>query len=83
MKVTIEIDCTPLEARQFFGLPDVEPMQAAVMAQIEQRMLAEMDRFSPEAVMKSWLSLLPQNAEQMQEIFRSLFGRTLGQSKDK
>ena len=23
MKVNVEIDCTPLEARQFFGLPDV------------------------------------------------------------
>ncbi len=30
MKVTIEIDCTPIEARQFMGLPDVQPMQAAV-----------------------------------------------------
>ncbi|MDU1669419.1 MAG: DUF6489 family protein, partial [Bradyrhizobium sp.] len=31
MKVNIEIDCTPLEARQLFGLPDLGPMQAAVM----------------------------------------------------
>ena len=38
MKVNIEIECTPLEARQFFGLPNVEPMQAAVMQQLEQRM---------------------------------------------
>ena len=29
MKITIEIDCTPDEARQFVGLPDVKPMQAA------------------------------------------------------
>ena len=38
MKVTIEIDCTPIEARQFLGLPNVEPMQAAVMQQLEKRM---------------------------------------------
>ncbi len=31
MKVNVEIDCTPLEARQFMGLPDVQPMQNAVM----------------------------------------------------
>jgi hypothetical protein len=30
------------------GLPDVQPMQAAVMAEMEKRVLAEMDRFSPE-----------------------------------
>ena len=35
MKVNIEIDCTPVEARQFFGLPNVEPIQAAVMQQLE------------------------------------------------
>ena len=34
MKVNIEIDCTPLEARQFFGLPDVQPMQAALLAEM-------------------------------------------------
>ena len=72
MNVTVDVDCTPLEARQFLGLPDVQPMQAAVMAQMEKKMLAEMDRFSPESVMKSWLSLVPQNAERMQEMFGSL-----------
>jgi hypothetical protein len=39
MKVTIEIDCTPIEARQFFGLPNVEPLQTAMMAKLEKRML--------------------------------------------
>ena len=34
MKVTVEIDCTPDEARQFMGLPDVKPLQAAVMAKL-------------------------------------------------
>lgn len=73
MKVTMEIDCTPAEARLFFGLPNVEPMQDAVMAQLEKRMLTEMDRFSPEGIMKSWLSLVPQNAERLQEMFGAMF----------
>ncbi len=72
MKVTVEVDCTPLEARQFLGLPNLEPMQEAVMAQIEKKMLAEMERFSPESVMKTWFSLLPQNAERVQEMFANL-----------
>ncbi len=72
MKVTVEVDCTPLEARQFLGLPNLEPMQDAVMAQIEKKMLAEMERFSPESVMKTWFSLLPQNAERVQEMFANL-----------
>ena len=48
MKITVNVDCTPLEARQFMGLPDVEPMQKAAMAEIEKRMMAELERFSPE-----------------------------------
>lgn len=73
MKVNVEIDCSPEEARIFFGLPDVKPMQAAIMAEMERRMLAEMDRFSPEAVMKSWMTLVPQSPEQFQAAFSRMF----------
>ena len=73
MKVTIDIDCTPAEARQFLGLPDVAPIQAAVMDRLQQKMLTEMDRFSPEALMKQWLTVFPQQAERLQEAFANLF----------
>ena len=46
MKINVNVDCTPLEARQFMGLPDVEPMQKAAMAEIEKRMMVELERFS-------------------------------------
>jgi hypothetical protein len=74
MKITVEIDCTPAEARQFFGLPNVEPMQAAMMTKLEKRMSEEMDRFSPDALMKTWLSLFPQNTEWAQKMFGSCLG---------
>ena len=32
MKITIEVDCTPEEARAFMGMPDVRPMQDEIMA---------------------------------------------------
>ena len=38
MKVTVEVDCTPEEARRFLGLPDVVPIQQAIMEKLEQRM---------------------------------------------
>ena len=83
MKMTVEIDCTPEEARQFMGLPDVKPMQAAVMAEMEKRVLAEMDRFSPESLLRSWMSLIPQNSEQMQGAFMRMFQQGSGGSKPK
>ncbi|MDF2974070.1 MAG: hypothetical protein K0R61_4520 [Microvirga sp.] len=81
MKVNIEIECTPEEARQFFGLPNVEPMQAAVMEQFQKKMLAEMDRISPESVMQTWLSLMPSGAEQMQKLFTEMFTQGFGGPK--
>ena len=40
MKVRFDIDCSPDEARAFFGLPAVEPLQKAMMAEIEERLKA-------------------------------------------
>jgi Family of unknown function (DUF6489) len=82
MRVNIEIDCTPVEARQFFGLPDVGPLQAAVMERVQKEMLAEMDRLSPEAIMRTWLSLIPQGAEQIQKLFTEMFTQGLGRAKE-
>jgi len=48
MKVHIEIDCTPEEARTFLGLPDVQPVQAAVMKELEQRLMSGMQAMDPE-----------------------------------
>ncbi len=69
MKVTVEIDCTPEEARSFMGLPDVKPMQAAVMASLEQQALKAADGFSPDAMLKLWFTTVPQLSTQMQDIF--------------
>lgn len=77
MKVTINIDCTPEEARTFMGLPDVQPMQQAMLAEMEKRMMAEMERFSPEGLMKTWFSAVPQGTE----AFRDFLGGMLGGDK--
>jgi hypothetical protein len=74
MKVNIEIDCTPLEARQFFGLPDVVPMQTAVMDKLQHQMIANIDKISPESLIQSWFSFDPKLAERMQEMFITMTG---------
>jgi Family of unknown function (DUF6489) len=74
MKVTVEIDCTPLEARQFFGLPDVGPMQTAVMDQLQHQMTANIEKITPEALMQSWFSFDPKLAERFQDMFVTMMG---------
>jgi Family of unknown function (DUF6489) len=55
MKISIDIDCTPQEARAFLGLPPVEPMQEALMAQMQERLAQYLDAMEPDALMKAWL----------------------------
>jgi Family of unknown function (DUF6489) len=83
MKFNIEIDCTPLEARQFFGLPDVSPMQIAVMDKLQQQMTANIDKISPEALMQSWFTFDPKIAERFQEMFVTMAGLGAPRSSDK
>ena len=85
MKVNIEIDCTPLEARQFFGLPDVMPMQTAVMDRLQQQMMANIEKVSPESLIQSWFSFDPKLAERFQELFVAMsgLGGALGSDKKK
>ncbi|MCO5064216.1 MAG: DUF6489 family protein [Rhizobiaceae bacterium] len=73
MKVNINIDCTPEEARQFMGLPDVQPLQQAMMKHMEERMTAEVDRFSPENLLKTWFTAMPQNADWMRDVMGGMF----------
>jgi hypothetical protein len=83
MKVNIEIDCTPLEARQFFGLPDVGPMQTAVMDRLQQQMTSNIDKISPESLIQSWFSFDPKLAERMQDMFITMTGLGSAHGNDK
>ena len=83
MKVNIEIDCTPLEARQFFGLPDLAPMQTAVMDKLQQQMMSNIEKMSPEALMHSWLTFDPKLTERFQDMFVAMAGLGSTRSSDK
>jgi len=71
MKITCDIDCTPEEARAFFGLPDVRPMQAELLKHMQERMIAALQATSPEAMLKNWFPTTFKGFEQWQEMFRS------------
>jgi len=77
MKVNVEIDCTPLEARQFIGLPDVQPMQEALMKELEQRLRANLHAMDPESITRTWLPASIQGAEQLQKMFWGQVQQTL------
>ncbi|TXH39264.1 MAG: hypothetical protein E6Q98_01020 [Rhodospirillaceae bacterium] len=81
MKVKIDIDCSPEEARAFFGLPDVGPMQRAVMQEMQDRMLAAMRGTDAETLLKTWMPAGVAGLEQMQKMFWQQFGGMQGDKK--
>ncbi len=71
MKLHIDLDMTPDEARRVMGLPDVSAMQGRIVAELEKQMMAAIKTSAdPEAMLKTWFSWGSQGMEQMQRFMR-------------
>ena len=77
MKVTVDVECTPAEAREVLGLPDVRPIQAAMMKKFEAQMSASVEKLSPDAVLSSWFNLDPKNWTRIQDVFANFISHAV------
>jgi hypothetical protein len=75
MKIKLDIDCTPEEVREFFGLPRVKPVQEELLKEVQERLRANIRAMDPEAMLKTWLPATIQGFEQLQEMFLRQMGR--------
>lgn len=71
MKISVDVDCTPEEARAFLGLPDVAPLQKAVMEDVQKRVMDNLSAMDPETLLSTWIPAGMQGFEQMQKMFWS------------
>jgi len=78
MKVRVDIDCTPEEARTFLGLPDVRGLQETLTKEMQDRLLAAMRSMTPEAMMKTWMPAGITGLEQWQKMFWEAFNKRPG-----
>ena len=67
MRFQVNLDCTPEEARQFFGMPDILPMQQAMMEELSKRMSEGIQTMEPDVLMKTWVPAIFQGWSQMQQ----------------
>jgi len=81
MNVTINVDLTPLEARELVGLPDLKPLHEAAMARIEQRVWAQADKFSADGLMNTWFAGSPPAAEFLGDMVGGLLSQ--GRAREK
>ncbi len=57
MKLTMNVDCTPEEARAFLGLPDLTPVNETLVNAVKQRIEQNIELVSPEFYLKQWYSM--------------------------
>ena len=69
------VHCTPAEAREFLGLPDLRPTQSAIIEKLEGQLSASLDRISPDAVLQRWLFFGASGSPRIQEFLDGFFGR--------
>lgn len=74
MKVNVEIDCTPAEARAFLGLPDIAPLNDHLVAEMKRRMDENMAAMQPEELMKTWTSFGMQAQDQFRRLMETAVG---------
>jgi hypothetical protein len=83
MKINVDVDISPEEARTLLGLPDVKPMQGALMQDIEVRMKKTLGAMEPDALFKTWLPAGVQSLEQWQKfIWSTMTGAREGKGKE-
>ena len=83
MKVTIEIDISPKEARQMLGLPDLEPMQAAVIDKVQAKMETAIESMTdPKSLFDTFFPVGIQAMDQFQNFFTGIAGAASRESKE-
>ncbi len=56
MKVTMNIECSPEEARAFLGLPNVAPINEMMVEKVSDQLESNMDMMNPAEVMQHWMN---------------------------
>lgn len=81
MKVTVNFDMTPEEARKMMGLPDLAPLQDAMMEKMKAQMEEYFASFSdPEIVFSKLMPLGIQTMESYQNFFKEMANASMSTS---
>ena len=77
MKITVDVDCTPEEARRFMGLPDLTPVHDAYIAQmLDAVKTGGVSSDALEGMMKSWMPMGEAGVKLWQQLFDNVTGPT-------
>jgi len=81
MKVTVDVDCTPLEARAFLGLPDLSPLHEQYIQTMLKTMESAGSAEQVQAMMRSFAPMGDAGMKLFQQMFELGAGAMTGGSK--
>lgn len=82
MKITLNVDCSPVEARAFFGLPDVQPINDMITEAMLARTKENIDSLSdPTVFWERAISAGGSSMEAMQRLFAAALNTKEGGGK--
>ena len=81
MKIKLDVDCTADEARRFFGLPEVQPLQEALLKEVQERLSTNIKAMDPKAMVETWLPATLKGFEQLQQMFMAQMAAGPGTKK--
>ncbi len=75
MRMTIDIDLTPQEARAFLGMPDVEAFNKMIVDEMTARAKDNLDTLAdPERMLAQWIAMGGKGMEQFQAMMAAAMG---------
>jgi len=84
MRLTINVDLTPQEARAFFGMPDVEPLNEMVVAEMMTRAKDQMDTLAdPERFLARWMEMSGKGMDALQGLIGAALSAAAAPAKKK
>ena len=78
MKFNIEIDCTPEEARQLFGLPNLEPLHDIYLDRVKELMAKGITPDMVQAMVKTWVPMGESGLGLVQSLLGQFGGGLMG-----
>lgn len=78
MKISIDIECSPEEARRFFGLPDVSAVNDTLVEAVHARMSDTLANLDGETLLRQWMGGGTQAWQSMQNAFWDQMRRAAG-----
>lgn len=82
MKISVEIDATPQEVREFFGLPDVQSLQKDILDKIREDMTRGTSGLDAFNLMKPFFPTHLQSMESLQKAFWNAFPHVKTESRE-